>query len=90
MNIPAWKVDLWNAINKYVQTCGGDPSKHVYGNMPRQLAVVDVEKAVADAVAEAVAAEREACAKAVAKSMVGGYHADDPVKAIRARSTVKP
>lgn len=36
---------MWDAINKYVETCGGDPSKHVYGNTARQRAVVEVERA---------------------------------------------
>lgn len=40
------RVALWDAINRYVVTCCGDPSKHVYGNTPRQKAVVDVEAAI--------------------------------------------
>lgn len=42
------KVRLWDEINRYVVTCGGDPSKHVYGNTPRMDAVCAVEKAVDD------------------------------------------
>lgn len=37
---------LWDAINAYAETCGGDPSKHVYGNTPRQKAVAEVERLV--------------------------------------------
>lgn len=40
------RVALWDAINRYVITCGGDPSKHVYGNTPRMNAVVEVERVV--------------------------------------------
>ena|SRR5271166_1496380 len=40
------KVALWDAINRYVVSCGGDPSKHVYGNTSRMRAVVDVEAAI--------------------------------------------
>lgn len=34
---------LWDEINRYVATCGGDASKHVYGNTPRQVAVSQIE-----------------------------------------------
>ena len=34
---------LWEAINAYVITCGGDPSEHVYENAARMAAVVRVE-----------------------------------------------
>jgi hypothetical protein len=34
---------LWNEINQYVVTCGGDPSKNIYENIPRQNAVVAIE-----------------------------------------------
>lgn len=52
------KVKLWDAINTYVTTCGGDPAKHVYGNIKRMQAVVDVENIVVE-VEERVAAEVE-------------------------------
>ena len=42
------RVRLWDAINRYVQTCGGDPSKHVYGNTARQRAVAEVEQVLRD------------------------------------------
>lgn len=42
------RVELWNAIHEYVIACGGDPSKHVYGNARRMNAVVRVENAVMD------------------------------------------
>jgi hypothetical protein len=35
---------LWDAINKYVKSCGGDPSKHIYGNTPRMDAVVMIKR----------------------------------------------
>lgn len=47
------RVALWDAINRYAQTCGGDPSKHVYGNTPRMDAVADVERVVRDVESEA-------------------------------------
>lgn len=37
---------LWEAINRYVETCGGDPSKRVYGNTARMECVVEVEAIV--------------------------------------------
>lgn len=37
-----FEVDLWDAINRYATTVGGDPSQHVYGNVPRMQAVADV------------------------------------------------
>ncbi|MDP3767539.1 MAG: hypothetical protein Q8S13_05955, partial [Dehalococcoidia bacterium] len=46
------RVALWDAINRYVQACGGDPSSHVYGNTPRQHAVAEVEASVTRARAE--------------------------------------
>jgi len=42
----AQRVHLWDEINRYVVACGGDPSKHVYGNTLRQVAVSQVEKIV--------------------------------------------
>lgn len=43
---------LWDEINRYVVTCGGDPSKHVYGNTSRMAAVAGVERVVRDVEAE--------------------------------------
>ena len=40
------RVDLWVAINRYVQTCGGDPSANFYGNTRRQEAVADIERLI--------------------------------------------
>lgn len=37
-----FEVDLWDAINRYAATIGGNPSQHVYGNVPRMQAVADV------------------------------------------------
>ena len=45
---PAQKIVLWEAINRYVETCGGDPSGRVYGAISRQEAVVNVERAIDD------------------------------------------
>jgi hypothetical protein len=42
-----FEVDLWDAIHRYVIACGGDPGKHVHGNVPRMDAVADVSKIVA-------------------------------------------
>jgi hypothetical protein len=41
------EVEVWEAINGYAITVGGDPSKHVYGNVARMQAVADVDKIVA-------------------------------------------
>lgn len=38
--------ELWDAINHYAVSVGGDPSRHVYGNTSRMQAVVDVGRAV--------------------------------------------
>lgn len=37
-------VSLWDAINRYVVACGGNPSRYVHGNTPRMTAVVDAER----------------------------------------------
>ena len=42
----AERVRLWDAINAYVVSCGGDPDRHVYGNTRRQTAVAQVEQIV--------------------------------------------
>ena len=41
------EVDLWDAINHYAVTVGGDPSRHIYGHDARMQAVADVGKVVA-------------------------------------------
>lgn len=35
---------LWDAINMYTESCGGNPSNHVYGNTKRMDAVATVER----------------------------------------------
>lgn len=42
------KVSIWREINRYVETCGGDPSGRVYGAISRQEAVANVEKVLDD------------------------------------------
>ncbi len=42
-----FEVALWDAINRYAITVGGDPAHHVYGNTPRMQAVADVGAIVA-------------------------------------------
>ena len=42
-----FETELWDVINRYAISVGGDPSGHVYGNVPRMQAVVDVGKVVA-------------------------------------------
>lgn len=37
---------LWDAINQYVEACGGEPHRLVYGNTRRQRCVVEIEKLV--------------------------------------------
>jgi hypothetical protein len=39
--------DLWEAINRYAISVGGDPASHVYDNVSRMQAVADVGKIVA-------------------------------------------
>jgi hypothetical protein len=41
------EVALWDAINRYAISVGGDPSSHVYGNTSRMQAVADVGAVVA-------------------------------------------
>ena len=52
--------DLWDAINRYAISVGGDPSKHVHGNTSRMQAVVDVDALVANARGAEVAGLRAA------------------------------
>jgi len=40
------KIKLWEAIQKYVRACGGDPEKHVYGNTGRMDSVTEIEQLV--------------------------------------------
>ncbi len=40
------KVALWDAVNRYVISCKGDPGKHVQGNTSRMKAVTEVESAL--------------------------------------------
>ncbi len=42
------RVALWEEINRYVLACGGDPSKHVYGNTPRMEAVSRIENVISN------------------------------------------
>ena len=41
-----FEVELWDAINAYATSVGGDPSKHVYGNTSRYHAVAAVARVV--------------------------------------------
>ena len=42
-----FEVDLWDVINRYAISVGGDPASHIYGNAGRMQAVADVETIVA-------------------------------------------
>jgi hypothetical protein len=44
--VPKWRVAMWEAIDAYAVSVGGDPTKRVYGNTSRQKAVAAVEAAV--------------------------------------------
>lgn len=44
-----WRVKLWDAINEYVKTCGGSPSRYVGGNTRRMNSVVEIERVICDA-----------------------------------------
>lgn len=54
-----WQVPLWDAINRYVVACGGDPSKRVYGNTSRQAAVGEICNVVRAAEKSAIEEGRE-------------------------------
>ena len=41
-----FETELWDAINRYASSTGGDPSKHVHGNAPRMQAVADVGRVI--------------------------------------------
>lgn len=55
------RVRLWDEINRYVVACGGDPSKHVYGNTPRMAAVAQVEGVIRECLEEREHAAALAC-----------------------------
>lgn len=40
------RLQLWNWVNEYVVTCGGDPSDLRYARKRREEAVVQVEQTV--------------------------------------------
>lgn len=40
------RTQLWNWINEYVVTCGGDPSDTRYARKRRQEAVAQVEQTI--------------------------------------------
>ena len=42
-----FEVELWDAINRYAISVGGDPSQHAHGNVSRMQAVADVGQLVA-------------------------------------------
>jgi hypothetical protein len=42
------KKKLWDAINKYVRACGGDPSRNVYVKTIRQQVIIEIENLVFD------------------------------------------
>ena len=44
------KVQLWNWINEYVVTCGGDPSDTRHARKRREAAVVQIEQTVQEIV----------------------------------------
>jgi hypothetical protein len=52
---------LWDEINQYVITCGGDPSKHVYGNLPRQKAVANISSVIKEIEGGLVACSHPDC-----------------------------
>lgn len=46
-----FEIALWEAINRYVVTCGGVPGGHVHGNERRMEAVVAVNTVIQGALA---------------------------------------
>lgn len=64
------RVKLWDAINAYVVACGGDPSRHVYGNTPRMDAVSEVERAV-DAAHKPISKADEIAVMSLVQSALG-------------------
>jgi hypothetical protein len=73
------RVKLWDAINAYAITCGGDPSRFVYGNTPRQKAVAEIETLVRAVAQAAREEEREACLAGV-DSVLHQWEMGDPCR----------
>jgi predicted RNA-binding Zn ribbon-like protein len=42
----AFETHLWDVINRYAASVGGDPSAHVYGNKVRMQAVTDLNETI--------------------------------------------
>ena len=63
------EVELWDAINHYATTVGGDPSRHIYGHDARMQAVADVGKVLARV------RSRERIADSVVDELVKGSNA---------------
>lgn len=53
------KNQLWDAIQRFAVSCGGDPSGRVHGNTARQQAVADIEAVIRAGEASEVAAALE-------------------------------
>lgn len=41
------RVEFWRAVNAYARSCGGNPTRAVYGNTERQRVVAEIEAFVA-------------------------------------------
>lgn len=82
-----FEVELWNAINCYAISVGGNPARYVHGNIPRMPAVAAVGAVISELVGGRVAAAARAlptnpdCTDTVGKNFVScgeeGYYCSD-------------
>lgn len=68
---------LWGVINRYAITVGGNPSRHVYGNVDRMQSVVDVGTAIDELISMRASLQEQ---KAVAaRGLCGAPPATEPL-----------
>lgn len=70
MTIEDWQVPLWDAINRYTETCGGKTSTNVLGNTRRMLAVSEVNNAVRTALEPAKPAAVSAPVRSLTDALI--------------------
>lgn len=63
---------LWDAINRYAAACGGRPDKHARNNLPRMIAVNDIERAIEDEIETALDRQLDGLAEARAATTTRG------------------
>lgn len=88
MEIPKWRIDLWEGVNSFARSCGGKPEG--LGNaIRRERDVVKIEAAVDFAIVEAVAAERERWEAGV-RGVIAMIHAEMGPEAAARWSRIEP